>query len=559
MKKYLLLVSALLFGALLSLQAQAPQAIQYQTIIRNAAGEVVMNQSVSLQLTILQGSATGTQTYQETHSATTNGFGLVNLQIGTGDTGATLNDFSGIDWSLGNYYLQVGLDLSGGSSYTVMGTTQLLSVPYALYAETAGVPGLPGPQGDQGPAGPQGLKGDKGDTGDQGPAGPQGLKGDKGDTGDQGPAGPQGAKGDKGDTGDQGPAGPQGAKGDKGDTGDQGPAGPQGLKGDKGDTGDQGPAGPQGLKGDKGDTGDQGPAGPQGLKGDKGDTGEQGPVGPQGPQGSQGEQGVPGPQGPQGIQGPQGEMGPEGPQGQRGLRGSRGPQGERGPQGPPGVADGTEQGEMLYWDGAGWVSVAPGTKGQTLTFCDGVPTWGPCPTPQVGDFFGGGIVFYLLQPDDMGYVDGEVHGLIVSLDEVQGEWCPTRSNIPNLPNVNSNPTDPETVEGARIGDGPGNTDAIINGCPDSDAALWCRAKGPEWFLPSRGELNELYKWYNSDRAGVNTLLEENNGEGFTNNFHWSSTEFNAETAWDQDFRPSGNQGTFNKTFSFQYLRAIRAF
>ena len=141
MKKQLLLISALLFGALLSLQAQAPQAIQYQTIIRNAAGEVVMDQNVSLQLTIRQGSATGTPTYQETHLVTTNSFGLVNLQIGRGDTGATLNDFSGIDWSMGPYHLEVGLDLTGGSSYTVMGTTQLLSVPYALYAEKAGSSG----------------------------------------------------------------------------------------------------------------------------------------------------------------------------------------------------------------------------------------------------------------------------------------------------------------------------------------------------------------------------------------------------------------------------------
>ena len=141
MKKHLLLVSALLFGAVLALQAQAPQAIQYQTIIRNATGEVVMNQQVGIQLTILRGPldpGPGTAVYQETHSASTNAFGLVNLQIGTGDTGGTLNDFSGVDWSMGPYFLEVGLDLTGGSSYTVMGRTQLLSVPYALYAETAG-------------------------------------------------------------------------------------------------------------------------------------------------------------------------------------------------------------------------------------------------------------------------------------------------------------------------------------------------------------------------------------------------------------------------------------
>ena len=174
MKKHLLLVSALLFGAVLSLQAQAPQAIQYQTIIRNAAGEVVMDQNVSLQLTIRQGSATGTPTYQETHSVTTNSFGLVNLQIGRGDTGATLNDFSGIDWSMGPYYLEVGLDLTGGSSYTVMGTTQLLSVPYALYAETANVPGVPGPPGADGADGAPGADGADGADGTDGADGADG-------------------------------------------------------------------------------------------------------------------------------------------------------------------------------------------------------------------------------------------------------------------------------------------------------------------------------------------------------------------------------------------------
>jgi hypothetical protein len=135
MKRTIPLLGVLLLGLSISLQAQAPQAIQYQTIIRNAVGEVVMNQSVGLQLTVRQTTATGTAVYQETHTKITNDYGLVNLQIGTG---TTTDDFSAIDWSMGPYYLEVGLDLMGGSSYTVMGTTQLLSVPYALYAETAG-------------------------------------------------------------------------------------------------------------------------------------------------------------------------------------------------------------------------------------------------------------------------------------------------------------------------------------------------------------------------------------------------------------------------------------
>jgi hypothetical protein len=168
MKKHLLLVSALFLGLVLNLQAQAPQAIQYQTIIRNASGEVVMNQSVGLQLTVRQTTATGTAAYQETHTKMTNDYGLVNLQIGTGSV--TSGTFSGIDWSDGPYHLEVGLDLANGTNYTVMGTTQLLSVPYALYAERAGNPGLPGPKGDKGD------QGDQGQSGQQGPPGADGTQ-----------------------------------------------------------------------------------------------------------------------------------------------------------------------------------------------------------------------------------------------------------------------------------------------------------------------------------------------------------------------------------------------
>ncbi len=120
----------------ISLSAQAPQSFQYQTIIRDAQGEVVMNQNVSLRMTIIQGA--GTEVYQETHDLSTNAFGLVNLEIGTGmDQSGTFNK---IPWSTGEYHLQVELDLSGiGNSYTLMGTTQLLSVPYSFYADTSNV------------------------------------------------------------------------------------------------------------------------------------------------------------------------------------------------------------------------------------------------------------------------------------------------------------------------------------------------------------------------------------------------------------------------------------
>ncbi len=138
MKKNLLTLLIITLAGL-SLQAQAPQSFQYQTIIRDAQGEVVANQSVSLRMTIIQGA--GTEVYQETHDLSTNAFGLVNLKIGTGMVQS--GTFNTIPWSTGEYHLQVELDLSGtGNSYTLMGTTQLLSVPYAYFADTSNVASL---------------------------------------------------------------------------------------------------------------------------------------------------------------------------------------------------------------------------------------------------------------------------------------------------------------------------------------------------------------------------------------------------------------------------------
>ncbi|GAB5538394.1 MAG: hypothetical protein Salg2KO_04970 [Salibacteraceae bacterium] len=111
--------------------AQSPEAINYQTVIRNSSGEVISGGAVGIELAILQGSSSGTAVYTETHTATTNDFGLVNLKLGEGTSG---DDFSAIDWANGPYFLAVGLDAEGGSSYTAMGTSELSSVPYAFMA-----------------------------------------------------------------------------------------------------------------------------------------------------------------------------------------------------------------------------------------------------------------------------------------------------------------------------------------------------------------------------------------------------------------------------------------
>jgi hypothetical protein len=135
MKKLLLAVFAILLISVSSF-AQAPDSLNYQAIVRNADGNLIAEQPVGLEISILQGSNTGTVVYTETHAAISNKFGLVNLIIGGGTP--TVNTFPVIDWSAGPYFVKVGLDPNGGTTYsTIMGTSQLLSVPYALHANTA--------------------------------------------------------------------------------------------------------------------------------------------------------------------------------------------------------------------------------------------------------------------------------------------------------------------------------------------------------------------------------------------------------------------------------------
>lgn len=115
----------------LGLVAQSPNAIKYQGVVRDAAGDVIKNQAVSFQFKIHDGSSSGPIVYTETHTVNTNDYGLVNLEIGNGSTS---DAFSAISWEGGDKYLEVLLDLSGGSSYMTMGAFQLISVPYALFA-----------------------------------------------------------------------------------------------------------------------------------------------------------------------------------------------------------------------------------------------------------------------------------------------------------------------------------------------------------------------------------------------------------------------------------------
>ena len=130
MKKITLI--ALLFCSFTILFAQAPQKMSYQSVIRKTDGSLVVNTSIGIKISILQGSTSGTAAYVETQTTTTNANGLATLAIG-GGTPVT-GTFAGINWASGTYFIKTETDPTGGTNYTISGTSQLLSVPYALYS-----------------------------------------------------------------------------------------------------------------------------------------------------------------------------------------------------------------------------------------------------------------------------------------------------------------------------------------------------------------------------------------------------------------------------------------
>ncbi|RLD57762.1 MAG: hypothetical protein DRJ05_09165, partial [Bacteroidetes bacterium] len=131
---FTLLVLALV--STVSIYSQPPQAFKYQAVVRDNAGEILQNQAVGIRMSIHDQTAAGTIVYQETFTETTNDFGPVNLQIGNGTP--TIGTFSTIDWGSNPKFLETEIDPTGGSNFVSMGTSELLSVPYALYSATSG-------------------------------------------------------------------------------------------------------------------------------------------------------------------------------------------------------------------------------------------------------------------------------------------------------------------------------------------------------------------------------------------------------------------------------------
>jgi hypothetical protein len=152
MKKLLLILTLSILTT--SLYAQTPQAINYQSVARDAGGNVLANQSVSLKMTIINGVF---PVYSETHVKTTDAFGLFSLKIGQGSV--ISGTFSNINWSSGTYFLKTEIDPAGGTAWQLVGTNPFASVPYALYAASSGTLGVTGPTGATGAQGIQGVTG----------------------------------------------------------------------------------------------------------------------------------------------------------------------------------------------------------------------------------------------------------------------------------------------------------------------------------------------------------------------------------------------------------------
>jgi hypothetical protein len=287
-------------------QAQAPKRFNYQAVARDNSGNHLANQSVGIQISIRQGTATGTVVYTERHTQTTSNIGLINLSIGGGTV--TAGDINTINWAAGPYFVEIGMDPNGGTSFQTLGTQQLMSVPYALFAENSGTPGPAGPAGPAGPTGAAGANGVDGNDGASflsGSGAPSSGLGNDGDTyidlatGDtylntagtwaatgnnlMGPAGANGTNGTNGTNGAaflSGSGAPSSGLGNSGDTyidlatgntylNNAGMWGATGnsLMGPAGATGAAGAAGPAGPAGPAGAVGPAGPAGSANISG----------------------------------------------------------------------------------------------------------------------------------------------------------------------------------------------------------------------------------------------------------------------------------------------------
>jgi len=202
---------------------------------------------------------------------------------------------------------------------------------------------------------------------------------------------------------------------------------------------------------------------------------------------------------------------------------------------------------FYYYNGSSWEGYY--SKNEVDTLIANLQTQITNNAIRVGDFYGGGVVFYIFESGDTGYIAGETHGLIAAVaDQSDGiQWY-------NGSYVTTGAT------GTAIGTGADNTTTIISvqgATETSYAAGLARAYTgggyTDWFLPSKDELNKMY----TNRATINTTAASNSGSDFSNWYYWSSTENDGGNAWAQHFL-SGYQYGVNK-YSTRNVRAVRAF
>ena len=202
---------------------------------------------------------------------------------------------------------------------------------------------------------------------------------------------------------------------------------------------------------------------------------------------------------------------------------------------------------FYYYNGSSWEGYY--SKNEVDTLIANLQTQITNNAIRVGDFYGGGVVFYIFESGDTGYIAGETHGLIAAVEDQSSgiQWY-------NGSYVTTGAT------GTAVGTGADNTTTIISvqgATETSYAAGLARAYTgggyTDWFLPSKDELNKMY----TNRATINTTAAANSGSDFANNYYWSSSEIDNYFAWFQNFN-NGAQSYFNKDPTYD-VRAVRAF
>ena len=429
MKKITYLLVFFFFAT--KIQAQAPQTISYQAVVRNSSNALLINTTVGMKISILQGSSTGTAVYTETQTATTNANGLVSIQIGKGN--APTGTFAGIDWSTGSYFIQTETDPTGGSDYTITGTQQMMSVPYALYAAKSGDATSLGTIGASSNANGATLS-----------SGVLSLTPADANNGGLVTTGAQTFAGNKTLTGTLG-------------IGTTAPAASAVLEAS---STAQGFLPPRMTFAQRNDIAD--PA--------------------------------------------------------------------------TGLVIfctncGLNSGELEVYAGGIWRNMMGGLAAAV---------------PVIGQSLGGGIIAYILQPNDPGYDANILHGLIAAPSDqsIDAQWGCGGTVISG-------------ADGIALGTGNQNTIDIMNGCVT--AGISARICGDlvlngysDWYLPSKDELNKLYSNIGKGAPAPNTNIG-----GFANEMYLSSTEINSYGACSQSFF-NGRQTGSNKEDSV-YVRAVRSF